>query len=141
MRSNGKKSILELTLGELFPKTLTDTPCVYIDKEMEVSVALEMCAQYMESTIDSIVVKNELDKAIGIVGGYDLLDYMRQNPTRELQYLTKVNKIMFQTIPQFEKDTKLKHLIEFWERSRRAFAVVLGPNGNHSPISARKDLR
>ena len=140
MRSYGKKSIVELTLEELFPKTLTDTPCVYIDKEREVSVAIEMCAQYIESTIDSIVVKDELDKAIGIVGGYDLLDYMRQNPTRELQYLTKVRKIMFRTIPEFEKDTKLKHLIEFWERLRRAFAVVLGPNGTYSSISARKIL-
>ena len=140
MPSNDKKSILELTLGQLFPKTLTDTSCVYIFKEKEVSVALEICTQYMESTIDSIVVTDDLDKAIGIIGGYDLLDYIRQNPTRESQYLTKVNEIMFQTIPQFEKDTKLKHLIEFWERSRRAFAVVLGPNGKYSPVSARKML-
>lgn len=140
MPSNDKKSIVELTLGQLFPKTLTDTSCVYIFKEKEVSVALEMCAQYMESTIDSIVVTDDLDKAIGIIGGYDLLDYIRQNPTRESQYLTKVNEIMFQTIPQFEKETKLKHVIEFWERSRRAFAVVLGSTGKYSPVSARKML-
>ncbi|HEX5187852.1 MAG TPA: hypothetical protein VFV86_13275, partial [Nitrososphaeraceae archaeon] len=140
MVSDGKKNIGDLTLEELFPKTLSDTPCVYIDKEKEVSIAIEMCAQYIESTIDSIVVKDELDKPIGIVGGYDLLDFIRQNPTRELQYLTKIKKIMFETIPQFEEDTKLKHLIEFWERSRRAYAVILGTNGTYSSFSARKIL-
>ena len=34
--SGNMMSISELTLQELFPKTLTDASCVYIDKESEV---------------------------------------------------------------------------------------------------------
>src|SRR3989337_312700 len=71
------KSISELTLEELFPDTLTDTSCVYVDKEREVWVATELCAQYIESTIDAIVVRDK-GKPIGIVGGYDLLDNLHK---------------------------------------------------------------
>lgn len=70
--ANNKKGISELTLEELFPKTLTDTSCVYINKGREVWVATEMCAHYIESVIDSIVVQDN-EKLIGIVGGYSPL--------------------------------------------------------------------
>lgn len=137
--SNNKKSISELTLEELFPKTLTDTSCVYIDKEREVWVATEMCAQYLESTVDSIVVRDS-GKPIGIVGGYDLLDHLRKSPTRESQYLTKVEEIMFKDLPHIGKETRLRELIGNWKSSRRAFAYISNEFGDHSPVSARKML-
>jgi len=139
MKASTKKSISGLTLGELFPDTLTDTSCVYIDKEREVWVATEMCAQYLESTIDSIVVRDK-GKPIGIIGGYDLLDYLRENPTRDFQYKHKIEKIMFKKFPQVEKQTKFKDLIEKWKDTRRAFAVIPKDYGDFSPISARKML-
>jgi predicted transcriptional regulator len=139
MKASTKKSISGLTLGELFPDTLTDTSCVYIDKEREVWVATEMCAQHLESTIDSIVVRDN-GKPIGIVGGYDLLDHLRKNPTRDFQYQHKIEKIMFKKFPQIEKQTKFKDLIEKWKDTRRAFAVISKNSGDFSPISARKML-
>jgi predicted transcriptional regulator len=139
MKASTKKSISGLTLGELFPSTLTDTSCVYIDKEREVWVATEMCAQHLESTIDSIVVRDN-GKPIGIVGGYDLLDHLRKNPTRDFQYQHKIEKIMFKKFPQIEKQTKFKDLIEKWKDTRRAFAVISKNSGDFSPISARKML-
>lgn len=128
-----------MTLGELFPDTLTDTSCVYIDKEREVWVATEMCAQYLESTIDSLVVWDK-GKPIGIIGGYDLLDHLRKNPTRDFQYRHKIEEIMFKKFPQIEKQTKFKDLIEKWKDTRRAFAVISKNSGDFSPISARKML-
>lgn len=139
MKTSTKKSISELTLEELFPDTLTDTSCVYIDKEREVWVATEMCAQHLESTIDSIVVRDK-GKPIGIVGGYDLLDHLRKNPTRDFQHQHKIEKIMFKKFPQIEKQTKFKDLIEKWKDTRRAFAVIPKDSGDFSPISARKML-
>lgn len=136
---NKKNSISELTLEELFPKTLTNTSCVYIDKGREVWVAVEMCAQYIESNVDSIVVQ-ENGKALGIVGGYDILDHLRKNPTREFQYEHKVEDIMFKELPQIEKNIKLKDLIDIWKDSKRAFAVIPKESGDYSPISARKML-
>lgn len=137
--STKEKSISELTLEELFPETLTDTSCIYIDKKREVWVATEMCAQHLESTIDSIVVRDN-GKPIGIVGGYDLLDHLRKNPTRDFQYQHKIEKIMFKKFPQIEKQTKFNDLIEKWKDTRRAFAVIPRNSGDFSPISARKML-
>ena len=139
MKTSTKKSISELTLEEIFPDTLTDTSCVYIDKEREVWVATEMCAQHLESTIDAIVVRDK-GKPIGIVGGYDLLDHLRKNPTRDFQYHHKIEEIMFKKFPQVEKQTKFKDLIEKWKDTRRAFAVIPKDSGDFSPISSRKML-
>jgi CBS domain-containing protein len=128
-----------MTLAELFPESLTDNSCIFIDKDREVSTAIEMCAQYLESTIDSIVVKDNADKAIGIVGGFDLLSHIRKNPSRESQYQTKVEEIMFNDVPEVTGQTLLKDLMELWKTSRRAFAVISNEN-DYSPVSARKML-
>ncbi len=133
------KSISELTLEQLFPKTLTDTSCVYIDKQSEVWLATEMCAHYIESVVDSIIV-SENGKPLGIVGGYDLLDHLRENPTRDFQYHHKVGEIMLSEFPQIDMKTKLKDLIEQWKNSRRAFAIITNEAGENFPISARKML-
>lgn len=131
-------NVSELTLEGLFPNTLTDTSCVYIDKDSEVWVATEMCAQYLESTIDSLVVKDN-GNHVGIVGGYDLLDHLRKNPTRDFQYEHKVEEVMFQDIPKLNKQTTFKELMEKWKQTRRAFGII--EESNHfSPISARKFL-
>jgi predicted transcriptional regulator len=132
--------VSELTLEELFPKTLADSPCVYIDKDREVWVATEMCAQYLESAVDSIVVVNGNGIPIGIVGGYDLLDNLRKNSTRDFQYNSKVEQIMFRDVPEVEKQTKLKDLIVKWQDTRRAFAILSSESDSYSAISARKML-
>lgn len=62
-------SISELTLGEMLSDSLTDTLCVYLNQEREVWVATEMCVQYLESTVDSIVIRNGDLTPVGIVGG------------------------------------------------------------------------
>src|SRR5215207_3116284 len=137
---NNKRAIHELSLQELFPKTLNDTSCTYIDKGREVGVAIEMCAEYLESAVDSIVVLDEDKKPIGIVGGYDILDHFRRNPTRDFQYETKVEQIMFEDFSLVQKETIFKNLMEKWRYTRRAFAVIANVSEGYSPISARKML-
>lgn len=136
-----RRIISELNLEELFGRTLTDTSCIYIDKGRDVWVATEMCAQYLESAVDSIVVRDEVgQQPVGIVGGYDLLNHLRKNPTLESQYLTKVEEIMFRELPHIERETRLGDLIGNWKNSRRAFAYLPNESGDYSPISARKML-
>lgn len=137
--STEMSSISEFSLGALFPETLTDTSCAYIEKDREVWVATEMCAQYLESTVDSIVVTDN-DKPIGIVGGYDICDHLRKNPTRDFQYHHKVEEIFYKDVPIVEKSTKFGDLMEKWKTSRRAFAIIQNESGGYSPISARKML-
>jgi predicted transcriptional regulator len=140
MDSVGQDSISELTLEEVFADRLTNTPCVYLNNDREVWVATEMCVQYLESDIDSIVIRDAEFKPLGIIGGYDLLDSIRKNPTRDFQYDTKVEQIMFKELPIVEKKTKLKDLIQRWKESRRAFAITPNQFKGYSPISARKML-
>lgn len=139
MESVNKEGIMEFTLEQLFPETLTDTNCIFVDKDREVWVATEMCAQYLESTIDALVVQDN-GKSIGIVGGYDILDHLRKNPTRDSQYQHTAQEIMFKDVPQVSSQTKFKDLMDTWKNSRRAFAVIPNKSGNYSPISARKML-
>ncbi len=132
-------SISDLTLDEVFADRLTERPCVYINKDREVWVATEMCAQYLETNVDAIVVRDAEKNPMGIVGGYDLLDHLRKNPTRDFQYDNTVEQIMYKNLPIVEKETKLKDLIAKWKESRRAFAITPNEFG-YSPISARKML-
>ncbi|MFZ8938325.1 MAG: CBS domain-containing protein [Nitrosopumilaceae archaeon] len=134
------ESISELTLDEMLSTSLTDTPCVYLNQEREVWVATEMCVQYLESSIDSIVIRNDDLTPVGIVGGYDLLNHIRKNPTREFQYENKVKEIMFEDLPIVEKETRFKDLMERWKQSRRAFAITPNSFQGYSPVSARKML-
>jgi predicted transcriptional regulator len=134
------ESISELTLGEMLSDGLTDTPCVYLNQEREVWVATEMCVQYLESTVDSIVIRNDDLTPVGIVGGYDLLNHIRKNPTRDFQYDNKVSEIMYDELPIVEKETRFKDLMEKWKTSRRAFAITPNSFQGYSPISARKML-
>ena len=137
---SGVRNIAESSLSQLFAESLTDTPCVYLNQEREVWVATEMCVQYLESSIDSIVIRNDDFTPVGIVGGYDLLDSVRKNPTREFQYEHTVKEIMFEELPVVEKETRYKDLMERWKTSRRAFAITPNQFQGYSPVSARKML-
>ena len=138
--SSPKQTISEQTLDGIFSETLTDTPCVYLNEEREVHVATEMCVQYLESIVDSIVIRNNELKPIGMLGGYDLLNFLRLNPSRDAQYDTKVNQIMSKNLLFVNKTTFFEDLMKKWTESRRAFAIVPNKFQGHSPISARKFL-
>ena len=119
---------------------MTNTPCVYLNQEREVCVATEMCVQYLESSVDSIVIRDDDHNPIGIVGGYDLLNHIRANPTRDYQYDTKVKEIMYDNLLIVEKGMTFQSLMEKWKTSRRAFAITPNAFQGYSPISARKML-
>ncbi len=135
-----KYDVSELTLEQIFPDSLTDTPCVYLNKEREVYIATEMCVQYLESSVDSIVIRDDANNPIGLVGGYDLLNHIRANPTRDSQYATKVQEIMSKNLLIVEKEITYNDLMEKWKASRRAFAIIQNSFQGYSPISARKML-
>ena len=140
MIESKNQSIAELTLDQIFSTSLTDTPCVYLNQDREVWVATEMCVQYLESSIDSIVVRNNDLTPIGIIGGYDLLSHIRKNPTRDYQYDNKIKEIYFEDFPIVEKETRYRDLMEKWKKSKRAFAITPNSFQGYSPISARKML-
>lgn len=138
--SSTKQKISEQSLDEIFSDALTDTPCVYLNEEREVHVATEMCVQYLESIVDSIVIRNNELKPIGMVGGYDLLNFLRMNPSHDAQYETRVKEIMSKNLLVIDKTILFEDLMKKWTESRRAFAIIPNKFQGYSPISARKLL-
>ncbi len=135
----GKTPISQSSLYELFGDSLTSSLCVNIEKGTETWVATGMLVQQLESFTDAVVVR-ENDKPIGIVGGKDVIVKLIENPSSTLFYETKVEDIMEERWPTVSKETKLGELIEFWKKTRRAFAAVPNEFSDYSAISAKKLL-
>ena len=131
--------ISEVSLYELFGDSLTSSLCVNIEKGTETWVATGMLVQQLESFTDAVVVR-ENDKPIGIVGGKDVIVKLIEEPTSDLFYKTKVEDIMEERWPTVSKETKLLELIEFWKKTRRAFASIPNEFSDYSAISAKKLL-
>lgn len=131
----------ELTIGDAFGSDLTRVSCVNISHRRDAWVATIMCAQYLESVIDSIVVRDDEFAPVGIIGGFDILSYLRKNPSKNALYETSVSEIMFRDLFRIEnKDSTLGGVIETWRRLGRAFAIVPNEYGDFSSLSARRML-
>ena len=134
-----KIPISDISLYDLFGNSLTSSLCVNIDKGTETWVVTGMLVQQLESFTDAVVVR-ENDKPIGIVGGKDVIVKLIEDPTSALFYKTKVEDIMEKRWPTVSKETKLYELIEFWKKTRRAFAAIPNEFLDYSAISAKKLL-
>ena len=134
-----KMPISENSLYDLFGDSLTSSLCVNIEKGAETWVATGMLVQQLESFTDAVVVR-ENDKPVGIVGGKDVILKLIENPTSAIFYQTKVEEIMEERWPTVSKETKLRELIEFWKKTRRAFAAIPNEFSDFSAISAKKLL-
>ena len=99
-----------------------------------------MCVQYLESSVDSIVVRDNELNPIGMIGGIDLLDHIQKHPFQESQHETQVNQIMSKDLLIVDKDMTFQSLMKKWTLSRRAFAITPNAFHGYSPISARKML-
>jgi predicted transcriptional regulator len=126
-------------LEELFPQTLFESPCIFLDKNRDISVAIEMCAQYLESAVDAIVVVNE-NNPIGTIGGREILSHLRKNTIPDSYFRTKIEDVFFNYIPQIETKIKFVDLITKWKSTGRAFSVISNPHGDYFSISSRKML-
>ncbi len=140
MESNTLIPIKKRSLETLFSESLTEVPIVDIDEGRDAFIATEMCAQYLESAIDSIVIRDSSNNPIGIIGGYDILDNLRKNPHSDFFHETKVEDIMFKEVPIINKSTTIEELVDKWTKSKRAFALLPNEDGDYSPISARRML-
>jgi hypothetical protein len=130
------KPISERSLEELFPDVWSFPFCVNIEKGTEVWVAAGMLVEYLESFTDSVVVRENY-KPIGIIGGYDLLNNLRKNPTNDFFHQNKVEDIMMKDLPIVTIKTQLGVMIRDWKESGRAFAVIPNALSDFSCISAK----
>jgi predicted transcriptional regulator len=126
-------------LEEVFSQTLFDTPCIFLDKSRDVLVAIEMCAQYLESSADAIIVLSQ-NNPIGTIGGREILSHLRKNTIPDSYFRTKVEDIFFNYFPQVEKKIKLVDLINTWKSTGRAFSIISNQHDEYFSISSRKML-
>jgi len=134
-----QSSISERTLVELFGDSLSSALCVNVEKGTEMWVATGMLIQSLESFTDGVVVRKD-DKPLGVIGGKDVIEQLRQNPTSYLFDKTKVEDIMEKRIPTVSNETTLKELMDYWHKTRRAFALIPNEFMDYSAISAKKLL-
>ncbi len=131
--------IADRMLRDLLPLSLTNTPCVSVQKQSKVEEAIGLLIPYLESMTDSLVVTGSKNEPIGIVGGREIIEGIYTTPSKRL-FDNTVEKIMSAKLTRVSGTTKLKEVIEEWKETGRAFSIILNAVGGYSAISARKLL-
>jgi len=128
------------TLKELLPLSLRNTPAVSIRKENKMWTATCMLMHYLESFTDSLVVTEEDEKPIGVIGGREVIENIFENPSSDFFDKTTVEQVTDKNIIILSEETKLSELLEKWKQTKRAFSIIPNNLGGYSAISGRKLL-
>jgi len=99
-----------------------------------------MLIHYLESFTDSLVVTEEDEKPIGVIGGREIIENIFKNPTSQFFDETKVDQVMNTDLTIISEKIKLKELLDKWKKTRRAFSIIPNSLGGYSAISGRKLL-
>ena len=111
-------SIKEIRLECLFPLSLTSTPTVSIRQENPVWVGTAMLVHYLESFTDSLVVTNEKEEPIGVMGGYEIIKNVFENPTSAFFDKMTINDVKDTELLQITSKTNYQELLEKWKKTR-----------------------
>lgn len=133
-------SISDLTLKELLPLSLYSTPAVSIRKENKMWIATAMLSHFLESFTDSLVVTDQEEKPIGVIGGFEIMRNIFEDPSSKFFDEKIVEDVFDEELIQVNPETKLKNLIEKWMITRRAFCIMPNQYFGYSAISSRKLL-
>lgn len=133
------RKLRDLSLEESYPQTLYETPCISVDRNRDLWVAIEICAQYLESAVDAILVKSA-EEIVGTIGGREILAHLRKSPIPDSYFRTKIDDVFFNHVQEINKNSKLVDLIDGWKSIGRAFSVISNNEGEYFSISARKML-
>ena len=132
--------ITNKTLKELLPLSFNSTPAVSIRKENKVWIATGMLIHYLESFTDSLVVTEEDEKPIGVIGGKEIIENIFKNPSSDFFDNTTVKQITDTNLTILSDESNLGELFTTWKKTRRAFSIIPNHLGGYSAISGRKIL-
>lgn len=127
-------------LKDLLPYSLSSTPAVSIRKENKMWMATCMLMHYLESFTDSLVVTEEDEKPIGVIGGREVIKNIFENPSSDFFDKITVEQVMDKNLIIISEKIKLEELLEKWKQNRRAFSIIPNNLGGYSAISGRKLL-
>ncbi len=132
--------IINRSLKELLPLSFNSTPAVSIRKENQVWVAASMMIHYLESFTDSLVVTEEDENPIGVIGGREIIENVFKNPSSDFFDNTTVEQITDKKLVILSDKTNLGELLTIWKKTRRAFSIIPNNFGGYAAISGRKIL-
>ena len=133
-------SITNKNLKDLLPLSFKSTPAVSIRKENKIWIATGMLIHYLESFTDSLVVTEENEKPIGVIGGREIIENIFKDPSSNFFDNTTVEQITDKNLVILSDKTTLKELLTIWKKTRRAFSIIPNNLGGYSAISGRKLL-
>ena len=128
------------TLKDLLSHSLSSTPAVSVRKENKMWIATCMLMHYLESFTDSLVVTEEGEKPIGVIGGKEVIKNIFENPSSDFFDKITVEQVMDKNLIIISEKIKLGELLEKWKQTRRAFSIIPNNLGGYSAISGRKLL-
>ncbi len=133
-------TITNKTIKELIPLSYNSTPAVSIRKENEVWIATSMLIHYLESFTDSLVVTEENEKPIGLIGGKEIIENVFKDPSSNFFDNFTVEQITDKNLIILSDTSTLGELLNTWKNTRRAFSIMPNNLGGYSAISGRKLL-
>ena len=134
-------SISDYSLSDLLQDSLTSTPCVNVRKNAKVKVVTGMLVQYLETFTDSVVVRDDDVKPIGVIGGREIIQGVFKNPTTDFFEMKQVDEVTDSRLNVVSHSITLKELISLWKSAGRAFALIDMGSDDYSVISVKKLLK
>ena len=119
--------------------SLTSTPCANVRKNAKVRVATGMLVQYLETFIDSIVVRDDA-RPTGVIGGREVIQGVYKNPSSNFFEMKLVEDIVDSRFNLVSPDITLAEIVSIWKDAGRAFAITAMGNEYYSVISVKKLL-
>ena len=99
-----------------------------------------MLIHYLESFTDSLVVTEENEKPIGVIGGREIIENIYHNSSSQFFDNTTIEQIVDRNLVILFDKTTLGELLNTWKKTRRAFSIIPNNLGGYSAISGRKLL-
>lgn len=124
----------DLTLGEVLPYSLS-IPITSISRQDKIWTASVLLRFFLESFTDQLVVM-ENKRPSGLVGGYDIINGILENPSSDFFENRIVDEIMHTEFDIVDHNTIIVELVQKWKQSRRAFSIITR-NSDFSAISIR----
>ena len=131
--------IADRMIRDILPMSFTAIPCVSIQRQARIEESIGLLIPYLESMADSLIVTDDNNYPIGVVGGREIIEKILANPSPSA-FEGEIEKIMSPTITKISGTSTIRNIIQEWQNTGRAFSILPNSIGGFSVISARKML-
>ncbi len=131
--------IADRMIRDILPMSFTAIPCVSIQRQARIEESIGLLIPYLESMADSLIVTDDKNYPIGVVGGREIIEKILANSSQSA-FEGEIEKIMSPTVTKITGTSTIRNIIQEWQKTGRAFSILPNSIGGFSVISARKML-